>query len=212
MQAIRIRHTDRRPVQDTPIPEDTLQDVVRAVEAEHAWLHLLRPDDVLDLAVTANRAQTLEEFDPQWREEIAYWAGASAPEGLGVPDAAIPAEPPQTTVPARNFGHPGQLPVSAGHDRAARYAILYGSSDTPIDWLRGGEALSAAWLTALGAGLSLVPMSAAIEVETTRQLLRRLVAQLGEPYLVIRLGVPDQTTEGPGKTPRLPSDQTVEVV
>jgi nitroreductase len=212
MQTIRVRHTDRRPVQDTPVAEATLEDIRYAVEAEHAWLHLLHADDVLDLAVTANRAQTLEKFDPQWQEEISYWAGASAPEGLGVPDTAIPAEPPQTTVPGRDFGHPGQLPVSAGHDRAARYAILYGSSDTPVDWLRGGEALSAAWLAAIGAGLSLVPMSAAVEVDSTRQLLRRLLSQLGEPYLVVRLGVPDQTTAGLPKTPRLPAEQTVEVV
>ncbi len=212
MQTIRVRHTDRRPVLDTPIAPETLETIRRAVEAEHTWLHLLRPDDVLDLAATANRAQTLEEYDPQWRQEISYWAGASAPEGLGVPDSAIPAQSPQTTVPGRNFGHPGELPVSAGHDRAARYGILYGSSDTPVDWLRGGEALSAAWLTAIMAGLSVVPMSAAVEVDSTRQLLRRLLSQLGEPYLVIRLGVPDPATAGPPKTPRLAAEQTVEVV
>ena len=39
----------------------------------------------------------------------------------------------------------------AGHDRAASYAVIYGDEDEPESWLRAGEALSAAWLTAHGA-------------------------------------------------------------
>jgi hypothetical protein len=64
----------------------------------------LRPDDVLDLAILADRAQTVESFDPQWREEIAYWAGGAHPEGLGMPDSAIPREATPTTVPGRARG------------------------------------------------------------------------------------------------------------
>jgi hypothetical protein len=57
-----------------------------------------------------------------------------------------------------------------------------------------------------------MPLSATIEVSGTRQALRRLVSQLGEPYLVLRLGVANTITPGPPDTPRLAADQVVEVV
>jgi len=212
LQTIWVRHTDRRPVANTQVPSATIDTIRARIEAERARLHILRPDDVLDLAVVADRAQTLEAFDPQWREEIAYWAGAAHPEGLGIPDSAIPSEAPRTTVPGRDFGHAGSLPVSAKHDRAAVYAILYGDEDTPSGWLRAGEALSAGWLAAIGAGVCLLPLSAAIEVETARQLLRRLLSHLGEPYLILRLGLADPNDGGTPRTPRLPAVQTIEIV
>lgn len=212
LQTVRVRHTDRRPVFDQEIPVKTVDAVRVATESEHAWLHVLRPDDVLDLATAADRAQTVEEFDPQWREEIAYWAGGTRAAGLGVPDSAIPSEQPKTTVPGRDFGRSGDLPVSAGHDKAAVYAILYGSDESEHGWLRGGEALSAAWLTATELGLSVMPLSATIEVPATRLILRRLLSQLGEPYLVLRLGMSDPDHAGAPHTPRLPADQVVEVV
>jgi len=212
LQTIHVRHTDRRPVTDAETPPQTLDQVRQAAEAEGGWLHFLGPNDVLDLATTADRAQTIETFDPQWREEIAYWAGGSRPEGLGIPDSAIPSESPKTTVPGRDFGLSGQLPISAGHDRAAVYAILYGDDDTRLGWLRGGEALSAAWLTATELAVSVLPLSAAVEVSSTRQILRRLLSNLGEPYLVLRFGMADPDHAGPPHTPRLPSAQVVEIV
>src|SRR5205814_10724024 len=130
--------------------------------------------------------------------------------GSGVPDTAIPEQPTQTTVPSRDFGHPGTLPVSAEHDRTATFAILYGSEDARIDWLRAGEALSAVWLAATELGISLLPLSATVEVLTTRLALRRLLAGLGEPYLVLRLGHADPDHPGPPHTPRLPTHQTIE--
>jgi nitroreductase len=212
LQTIRIRRTDRRPVADAPVEVGVLGAIRAAIEAEQCWLHLMRPAEVVEIAAAADRAQTLEAFDPQWREEIAYWAGGVRAEGLGVPATAIPHEAPQTTVPGRDFGVSGDLPVTAGHDGAARYGILFGPGDTPDAWLRAGEALSAAWLVATEHGVSLVPMSAAVEVDATRVTLRRLLAGLGEPFLVLRIGVPDPDHAGPPATPRLPTVETVEVV
>ena len=210
LQTLQIRRTDRRPVADAPIEPAVLDAVRAAVESEGTWLHLMRPDEVVELAAAADRAQTLEGFDPQWREEISYWAGGLRGEGLGVPTTAIPHETPQTTVPARDFGVTGDLPITAGHDGAARYGILFGPGDTAASWLRAGEALSAAWLVAIEHGVSLVPMSAAIEVDSTRTILRRLVSGIGDPYLVLRLGVPEPDRATPPRTPRLPASETVE--
>ncbi|BEL01850.1 hypothetical protein Q0Z83_000410 [Actinoplanes sichuanensis] len=75
-----------------------------------------------------------------WQAELAVWAGGTRPPGSGVPDAAIPDRATQTTVPGRDFGHYGDLPVSAAHDESAVFVTLYGPGDDPIDWLRAGEA------------------------------------------------------------------------
>jgi nitroreductase len=136
--------------------------------------------------------------------------GAGRPSQLGVPEEVIPAAPPQTTVPGRDFGRAGTLAVGPGHDAAASYALLYADDDTPASWLRGGEALSALWIQALQFGLTVLPLSAAAEVPATRQTLRRMLGGTGEPLLVLRIGVGDDESHWPEHTPRLPAEQTVE--
>jgi nitroreductase len=225
LDAIRDRHTDRRPVSSAPVDATALVDLARAAAAEGGHLHVLRPDGVIELAAAAARAQRVENQDPDVVEELAYWvggsntpsvAGASATGGgetVGLPADVIPATPPRTIVPGRDFGHGGTLPISespisGGHDRAATYAVLYTDEDQPEAWLRAGEALSAVWLTATERGLSVLPLSAAVEVEATRATLRRLLSGLGEPMLVLRIGVPE-----PGPVPhtaRLDPEQTIE--
>jgi hypothetical protein len=211
VQTMRIRHTDRRPVADTPVDPAALATLRHAGESEGARVHVLRPDDVVELASAAAHAQDVEAMDESWREELSYWAGGMRQDGLGVPDEVIPSEAPATTVPGRDFGHGGSLPVGPGHDRAAVYAILYGDEDSPLGWLRGGEALSAIWLAATEADLTVLPLSAAVEVPITRRRLRRMLADVGEPYLVLRLGAADPDHAGPPHTPRLPTDQVVDI-
>jgi nitroreductase len=212
LQTIRVRHTDRRPVADTVVAQPAVEALRRVADAEGTHIHVLRRDDVVALASEATRAQNVERIDPSWREELDYWAGGVRETGLGVPANAIPSTPPATTVPGRDFGHGGTLPVGQGHDRSAIYAILYGDEDTPLGWLRGGEALSAVWLEAIERGLSLLPLSAAVEVDGTRHALRHMLSNLGEPYLVLRLGMADPDHAGPPHTPRLPAEQVIELV
>src|SRR5206468_7522027 len=50
-----------------------------------------------------------------------------------------------------------------------------------------------------------------VEVHATRVTLRRrLLAGLNYPYLVLRLGIPDNETGGPPPPPRLATDQVVD--
>lgn len=211
VQMLRVRHTDRRPLSETAPSADAVDAIAAAAATAGASLHLLRPDDIIELAAAADHAQEIEVADPSWLEELAYWAGGDRPERSGVPDNAIPAEPTQTTVPSRNFGHNGLLGVTAGHDGAAVYAILFGRDDSPGGWLRAGEALTAAWIVALEHGLSVLPLSAAVEVPTTRLSLRHILANVAEPYLALRLGVADPDEPGPVHTPRLPVEQILEL-
>jgi hypothetical protein len=122
----------------------------------------------------------------------------------------MPAENPQTPIPGRDFGHYGTLPISAEHDTAAVFAMLYGHGDRPEEWLRAGETLSAGWLTATELGVTVLPLSATIEVHGIRAVMRRLVADLGYPYLILRLGTVNPADAVPPPTPRLPTDQIID--
>ena len=113
------------------------------------------------------------------------------------------------TVPLRDFAaDEAALDPGTGHDRGATYVVLYGADGRPASRLRGGEALSALLLTATVAGLSSSPMSDAIEAAWPHQLLRELIAGLGEPYMVVRLGY----YEGDDKLPESPRRDPSEVI
>jgi nitroreductase len=211
-QTAERRRTDRRPLTDTPVPAAALAAMRAAVEAERTHLHVLRSEQVSELAVAAARADALTAEDAPQRAELARWVGGPRPGGTGLPDAVIPTQPPHTTVPVRDFGRPGSLAADQGGDRAASYVVLFGPQDTPAGWVRAGEALSAAWLTATAHGLAVLPFSAPVEAPATRVVLGRLLAGLGHPYLVLRLGVPDPDHPGPPHTPRLDPADTVEIV
>jgi nitroreductase len=228
LEHIRSRHTDRRPVSPAPVDPAGLAALAQVAAHEGAHLHVLAPDGVLELASAAARAQRVENLDPDFVEELAYWVGGSTTpsvasasatgggETLGLPREVIPAEPPRSTVPGRDFGHGGTLPISesptrGGHDRAAAYAILYGEEDAPPAWLRAGEALSAVWLEAIDRDLSVLPLSAAVEVDATRVTLRRLLSDLGEPMLVLRIGVPDPAAPPAPHTARLRPEEIIEI-
>ncbi|MEV0152491.1 nitroreductase family protein [Micromonospora sp. NPDC050686] len=209
VQCMQVRHTDRRPVSDEQIPTAAIGEITRAATGEGARLHILDSDQVMELAAAAGHAGSVEAEDPQLREELAYWTSRTG-TGTGLPPEVLPEQAPQTTVPGRDFGRAGTLPIGPGHDRAAVYALLYGDEDEPDSWLRAGEALSAAWLTATRLGVSLVPLSGVVEVEGTRQTLRGVLSGMGFPYLVVRLGIADPAHAGPPHTPRLPTEQVVD--
>lgn len=208
LQDMERRHTDRRPLSDETLPATTLSAIAEAVRAEGSRLHVLTGAQVYDLAAAADRAGAIEKADPVVQEELAYWIGRGG--GLGVPAHTLPSARPATTVPERDFGRPGTLSTAPGHDRAAAYGLIYGDDDEPQSWFRAGEALSAAWLTATRLGASVLPLSAAVEVLTTRTALRRLISDMGWPYLVLRLGAADPDHAGPAHTPRLPAGQIVD--
>jgi hypothetical protein len=154
LRTVPMRHTDRRPVTGAPVGPEDLAAITAAVEAEDSWLHRLHSDQVVELASAADYAQRTEAEESAWQAELAYWTGGTRPTGTGIPDAAIPDRAARTTVPGRDFGHRGDLTISADHDKAAVFVLLYGPADEPLNWLRAGEALSAGWLTATERGAS----------------------------------------------------------
>jgi hypothetical protein len=167
-----VRQTDGHRVSDEPVDVPALAAVTSSVVAERARLHVLRPAQLRELAAAVERAAP--DDPPAGGRHAARDPGPPAPHDTGAP--------------VRDLGSSGRLPAGEREDTAAVYALLYGDGDDPGHWLCAGEALEAAWLTAIEHGLSLLPVSLPVELPSTRQLLRRLLSDVGYPYLALRLG------------------------
>jgi nitroreductase len=194
-KAITARRTDRRPFGDDPVPAATVRRLVQAVQREGVRLHDVRVDQMPMLAVAVASAEAAETGDAAYRNELLrwinrpQWSNDGVPPGTGVAHVARRV-PVRDFVVAPNTG----MPVEPGGDRGARYLIVYGDGEAPLDWLRAGEGASALMLTAVSLGLGVAPISDVIEVERPRQLVRGLLPGAGRPYLVVRCGHPVDTT------------------
>jgi len=208
LDAVSLRRTDRRPVTGEPMDETTMLAIANAAEPQGAFLRFLGPERVPALATLAASASAAQPADPAWRAELDRWIDSGASD-TGVPVVNIPGQPVRTPVPERDFGRPGTLPMRGSAAGAAVYAVLYGEEDDPAAWLSAGRALSAVWLMANELDVSVVPISAITEVPGTRRELRELLARIGWPYLVLRMGLTDPRSRGPRVTPRLPAEETV---
>ncbi|AGL16966.1 hypothetical protein [Actinoplanes sp. N902-109] len=187
--AIPRRRTDRRAYDDRPVSAGELTKLRRFVEAEGAFVHTVRPDQVAMLAVTTEVAAGTELHDPAYRADLQHWTNRPGHSGDGViPATAV--RPALRRVPVRDFfpGGTAGLDAGPGRDRGAAYLVLFGPGDRAEDVLRGGEALSALLLMATADGLATEPISDPVEVAWPRTLLRELIAGTGEPYLVVRVG------------------------
>jgi hypothetical protein len=81
-----------------------------------------------------------------------------------------------------------------GSERSNAFAVLYGDADTPTSWVQAGQALSAVWLTASRLNMSVVPSSAVVQLPGSRDVMRRLLAEHGTPYVALRMGMLAQTS------------------
>lgn len=91
--------------------------------------------------------------------------------------------------------------------------LLSDSTDDPTSWLRAGEGLSAMWLAATVAGLSLVPLSQVVEEPDTREAFRtEVLGGLGHPLLLTRVGWQAIGRSELVRTPRRPVSDVLELV
>ncbi len=107
VQTAEIRHTDRRPLLDEPVPPTTLAALHSTMATSPVRLDVLSRDQVIELAAATDRSQSSEIHDDEVRAELQAWTTGEHPDGTGIPDANIPQRPLQTTVPSRDFGHAG---------------------------------------------------------------------------------------------------------
>lgn len=200
-QAAMTRRTDRRPPASRTVADETFALLRTAAETEDTRLYRLWDDDVVLLAVANRHAEDIAAGNESLRAEQARWEGELRFAGPGDRDGAAPYAGTYLMPP--RFTAPEAAAPRFGADRSATYAVLAADEDTPSAWLRGGEALSRTWLAAVTAGLAVVPFSAVVETDATRQMLRGLMSFAGHPLLVLRIGYVDGTADpaSPGDDP-----------
>lgn len=205
--AIPRRRTDRRAFGERRVSDEMLTRLRRFVEFEGAYLHVVRRDQMPMLAISVSRAGDSQLDDAAYREELYRWTHRPQGSGDGVP-ASTAVRPGPRRVPVRDFSPEGTAGLSPGEgfDQGAAYVVLFGETDTRADLLRGGEAMSALLLLATAEGLATAPLSDTIEVQWPRHLLTGLLAGVGEPYLVVRLGYRVEREPLPPAPRRNPAD------
>jgi hypothetical protein len=208
--AARIRQTDRRTRPAVPLDIDTLRTIGLAVRQEGCLLTRITGRQVYELAAAVDLARRTVAADAGKQSEVTEWVGGDQPFGTGVPASAMAENRARAGADEHDLGRPGSDLIADTHHRAAAFAILHGSGNDSRDWLGAGEALSAAWLTATQIGVSVLPLSAVIEVAAGRPAIRRLIGGAGYPYLVLRFAAVEPGKPRPPFTPRLPAATTVE--
>jgi len=205
--AINRRRTDRRAFGTLAVSDATLTRLRRSVEVEGAYLHVVPEDQIPMLAISTERAAAAQHDDPGYREELERWTNRPPWRGDGVPPSTA-VQPALRRVPVRDFAPAGNAHLTAGRgvDKGAAYVILFGATDTRIDLLRGGEALSALLLLATAEGLATAVASEAVEVAWPRHLLKTMLSDLGEPYIAVRLGYPVAHEMLPPQVRRFPTE------
>lgn len=143
-EAMLLRRTSREPLRAPRVPLPLLVEMESAAAAERGWLRIIHPRQARYLlSESARAAQILLDTDrwdqerPEIRRRLAEFQAARGRVRVnGVPhDTARPAE---AFEPAEWFGW--------GHQ--AQLMALSTDDDRPLDWLRAGQALQHALLTA----------------------------------------------------------------
>jgi hypothetical protein len=212
LSALVARRTDRRRPASWPVPRERLDELlalnyrlavtVVAVVSPHARAALLQ------LLAEADDAQRSSR---EYVDEVVSWTGRTGPEGI----------PPSSLV-RRMTSRDSHLAASRfpsgtlrDHDlpteaiSPALLAVCTTSDDTGSR-LRAGEALSAILLKGTAEGLTMVPLSQAVEVDRTRRLLQdELLGDAAYPQIVLQVGLAPPTSVVIPPTPRRPVSEVI---
>jgi hypothetical protein len=209
LQALRERCTDRRRFTSWPVPEERLLHLAgTAGEWGAEALPVVDPSARVRTERLVARALDRQAADARLAQEQQRWVDHS--ERDGVPGAVIPqTSPPEASLRTR-YGT-GLLPEPERElESTDGLLIMRGGSDDIRAWLHTGEGLSALWLRATGEGLTVVPLSQAIELDETREALRvEVLRGLGFPHLLVRVGWQAISRGALPTTPRRPLDDVL---
>lgn len=190
-EAILRRHTHREAFDERPLPDALLDRLRRSAERHGGRLRLVTaPEDLVELEVLLAAADRIEEADPAYRAEVSAWL-RSGPAADGIPPAALASDAQRgSSLRLRDFSLVGPVPSMDDPPRPERpaVAVLVSAEDTPLSWLRAGQALGAVLLQAAQAGVLAQPLGQVTDSPASRRRLGRALGLLGTPQLALRLG------------------------
>lgn len=206
IELIRSRCTDRRRFTAWPVPTDRLDDLCRRAVRWGARAEAVTSDaGRFRIELLAQRTLSFLEVEGRRLHEQDGWIDRSSPDGI--PLDLLPDDP--DPLHARSRFRPGvledtRLVIHGGE----RIIALGGAHDDVAGWLRTGEAMSDLWLEATRAGMSVVPMSQPMEVESTRrEIARTVLEERFEPHLLLRVGWQAIGRSSLPRTARRPVDE-----
>lgn len=191
--AILHRHTFRGSFSGRPVPAAVLTELRAAAEREGAGLHeVRRADQLVELAVLLSRASDAQERDAGYQRELAAWVHPDLLAVDGLPLPAVGAAP-GSSLRQREFGPVPRAPGALDPPDADRpvVLILVTDTDTPLAWLRAGQALGALLLHAADRGVQAQPLGQVTDGLAARRELRSRLGLVGHPQLVLRMGYAD---------------------
>ena len=204
--AIPRRHTYRWPFTGRRVHANILTELEFAAAKERGWLRVLYPFQVTSWLHAAGDAEREFIRDRRYVAELRRWTSGAEP-GLGVPKTAYGPQPPALSMnpPVRDFGFDwgDGRPIERfeSHPQLMSLATDY---DRPLDWLRAGQALQRALLTATRYGVAASFLTQSLELADHKHERRTWPSPWTfheTPQMLIRVGYPDKHRPKP-LTPR----------
>lgn len=200
---ITARRTNRYPFLPRRIPSSVLSRLAEAVSLENAVLRVYDdPTEVGRIVDLLHDAECEEFFVPAITSERETWVGSTR-EGEGIPVQSLGPRPIEPRAAFRDLGsrHHDDGRALATFEPTPTVAVLSTFTDTPIDWVRAGQALERILLVATEAGLSASFMNQPLEHSGLRWLVRSPLTGHGQTQMILRLGYAEVTVP---PTPRRP--------
>jgi hypothetical protein len=211
-KAILHRRTDRLPL-GQPTYWSFFEPVLRNTFDESLVTLDVLSDDVRPQLVKASLlSEALRRDDESYHAELEWWTSSFA-LGEGVPPSALTSDTESRRVDvAREF------PVRSHQDRRPEVAVdwskilvLSTPEDTRADVLRCGEVLSTVLLECTMAFMATCTLTHLIELDESRDIVRGLLNDGGQPQVLIRAGIAPPMEAVPPPTPRRPQSDVLQI-
>jgi hypothetical protein len=210
--AILRRHTDRLPF-SAPTAWPALESGLRrAVIPYGVLLHVVADDARAMLAEASRITETIRRYDVYYQDELRWWASPFAS------DTRLPANELVSSSDAARVDIARAFPPAGGggrhatvdHDHSKILVLSTHHDDTRQDVLRCGEALSAVLLECTMAGMATCTLTHMTELEPSRDIVRQVTGNVGQPQLLIRVGRSSAMNPQVGGTSRRPLNEVLE--
>ncbi|WP_454561343.1 Acg family FMN-binding oxidoreductase [Mycobacterium haemophilum] len=211
-EAILQRRTDRLPL-GLPTYWASFEPVLRSsMDESIAMLDVLADELRPQLAEASQLTEALRRDDVSYHAELQWWTSPFA-LAEGVPPDALPSVSERQRVDvARDF------PARSNAERRvevevdwSKILVLSTAEDSRAEVLGCGEVLSTVLLECTMAGMATCTLTHLIELDESRDIVRGLIGERGEPQVLIRVGIAPPMEELPAATPRRPLDDVLEI-
>ncbi|MGB8388523.1 Acg family FMN-binding oxidoreductase [Mycobacterium sp.] len=211
--AILRRHTDRLPYA-APVAWPGLESALRrAVVPYEVMLDVITDEARPMLAEASRLTETLRRYDTSYQDELRWWTSPFASEE-GVPQSELVSSSEAARVDVARAFPPaggGGRHAAIDHDHSKILVLSTHHDDARLDVLRCGEALSAVLLECAVAGMATCTLTHMTELESSRDIIRQVTGDSGQPQLLIRVGKSPAMDPHIGGTARRPVTEVLEI-